>query len=160
MMKSLKWLLNLSMAFALCGAGPNEVRGFITPGKFDYRQIVPVDVDGGWQAVCFRAAFTHGNTGTTVRCTFTVGTPIRLRPGAPPPREITREHAQEAGATAANQAAYLVLAKASPEAMSAVLCGAFVEEYNRLLKISLPGSRVNSTCVHRIPVIPVSPDGQ
>jgi hypothetical protein len=159
MRKYLSWIFGLAMACVLCGAGPNVVRGFITPKKFEFRQIVPVDVDGGWRAVCFRAAFIHGNTGATVRCTFTVGVPIRLRLDAPPPRDITLEHAQEAGAAAANQAAYLVLSRASPDAMSAVLCGAFVEEYNRLLKSSVPGSRVNSTCLHDIPIIPVSPDG-
>lgn len=159
-MKHLKWILCLAMACVLCGAGPNVARGFITPKKFAFRQIVPVDVDGGWRAVCFRAAFTHGNTGVTVRCTFTVDTPIRLRPDAPPPRDITAEYAQDAGATVANQAAYLVLSQAAPETMSAILCGAFVEEYNRLLKVSIPGSRVNNTCLHDIPVIPISPDGQ
>lgn len=156
----MKRFLVLALTSVLCGAGPNEVRGFITPGKFEFRQIVPVDVDGGWRAVCFRAAFIHGNTGRTVRCTFTVGTPIRLRSDAPPPRDITGDAAREAGALAANQAAYLVLSKAEPETMSALLCGAFVGEYNRLLKVSIPGARVNSTCIHPIPIIPISPDGQ
>jgi len=160
MMKCTKYILGLAMVCGLCGAGPNWVHGFVTPRKFEFRQIVPVDVDGGWRAVCLRAAFTHGNTDITIRCTFTVGTPLRLRPEAPPPRYITLEHAQAAGATAANQAAYSVLSKASPDSMSAVLCDTFVGEYNRLLKAGIPGSRVNSTCIHDIPVNPVSPDGQ
>jgi hypothetical protein len=159
-MKHLKCILVLLMGCAMCGAGPNWVQGFITPKKFEFRQIVPVDVDGGWRAACLRAAFTHGNTDITVRCTFTVGTPLRLRPDDPPPRDITLERAQEAGAAAANQAAYLVLSKASPDSMSAILCDSFVREYNRLLKDSLPGARVNNTCIHDIPVTPLSPDGQ
>jgi hypothetical protein len=159
-MKHLKCILGLLTIWVLCGAGPNRVQGFITAKKFEFRQIVPVDLDGGWRAVCLRAAFTHGNTDITIRCTFTVGTPIRLRPDAPPPRDITHEHAQEAGAAAANQAAYLVLSKASPDSMSAVLCDSFVKEYNRLLKEGIPGARVNNTCIHDILVTPLSPDGK
>jgi hypothetical protein len=141
------FLLNVLLA---CGGlsctsgqpGSNPVAGVITPEHFRFRTVVP-DNDrrapsGGWRAVCIDAQIKHGDSGAKTACKFEVGVPLRTEDRG----EIPIEEAQFAAASMANRAARMVLAKAHPGDMMAVLCSQFKAVYAPMLMTKVPGARV------------------
>jgi len=56
---------------------------------------------------------------------------------------VSEEHAQIAAAMAADEAARLVLANATPATMSAILCQNFIAEMDALLSKEILGARVS-----------------
>jgi hypothetical protein len=131
-----------------CATGRNTVTGSITPGHFEFEQVVRKKgrktEAGGWWAVCIHARITEGDSGATSICKFEVGMPAHNEAQG----EISLEKAQEAAATMANRAMYKVLSEANPGTMLGTLCAPFKTLYRLMLREKIYGAEV-SECVSK-----------
>lgn len=137
-----RWLLLLPLVVAGALSCGRIVVGAITPEHFRFREVVPLDPDpndpSGWQAVCIKATMSDGNTGATVVCDFEVGVPIRNGQQG----YITRRFAQVSAATAANNAARMLLSQHQAGAMLGPICLRFRPLMEVELKLLIAGSKV------------------
>lgn len=120
-----------------CAAG---VAGTIPPAAFQFHKVVPRDDPeaGGWKVAqttitLTRISRTHP---LQANCDVEIGVPMARREGGAVPDVV----AQEAAATAADQAARYALSRRP--VTSVELCLLFVTELKRLLEERLKGARV------------------
>jgi hypothetical protein len=136
-----------------CATGRNTVTGSITPGHFEFTQVLeepgPENEAGGWWAVCIHARINMGDSGATSICKFEVGIPVRTRLQG----EISLEDAQEAAATMANRAMYRVLSAADVTVMLGTLCTDFKKLYKLMLDEKRKGSRVRQCMMKDVKII-------
>ena len=126
----------------------------IKPSHFQYQTVIPPDQDpkgGGWRAVCIAATMMQGMAGGPVVtsgtvCNFEVGLPFRNHRG-----RISHNRAQRVAANTANDVAYEILTTTQP--ITGLVCGRFIREFRRQLRVKIPGSEVR-TCTPGIRVVP------
>lgn len=131
-------LLSVLLCWLGCGCAAG-MAGAIPPAAFQFHKVVPQGGSeaGGWKVAQTTITLTRVSSSNPVQanCQVEIGVPMVNGKGIVP--DVV---AQEAAATAADEAARLALAKRP--VTSAELCLLFEEQMKRLLKEQISGVRV------------------
>jgi hypothetical protein len=101
----------------------------------------------GWQEACLKANTQNMTTGDSYVCALAIGMPIETKKNG----YISPREAAYIAAECIEEAARYVIQPAPPESLSAIVCMKFKDEFDRILRERIRGSRVNLGCRPGIP---------
>jgi len=147
--------------------------GILTPAHFNFETLkVPsAGKNGGWRVACLKIRFNppnpeHKPTTVGTECTMEVGVPVRSGIGGKEPgTTFSVVMAQAAAAEAGNAAGMIMKGRMdrgqyNSLTQSEEICTAYRNEFERELKLLIPGARVSRpgtnmgfTCKHSPPLV-------